>query len=135
MQCDLEFTNINTAFLVKLVSVLTKGVTENQTLNRFLQTPKNRTTLNSFLRRQSEEQFTGPPREHHRNLSTSQVRELIAVFAAKSVRVVMTNHFYQIGGRLYQQKEGSAIGVDMSVEAASLYMTTWDEQYLRNLEN
>ena len=45
----------------------------------------------------------------------------------------MENHFYQIGGCLYQQREGSAIGVDMILEAASLYMTTWDEMFLKKL--
>ena len=46
----------------------------------------------------------------------------------------MENHYYQIGGKIYRQKEGSAIGVDLSVESCSLYMTNWDKMFLDKLK-
>ena len=61
-------------------------------------------------------------------------RQLIAMLTSKSVKVVMENHYFQIGGRIFKQREGSAIGVDMSVEGASLYMLTWDDQFLKKLK-
>ena len=132
-KCGLEFRNINLDFLTKFVSILTKGNTDNLRLNNFLQIPKNRTTLNSFIKRQAENQFQGPALEHHRNLSSDQVRCLLAIAVAKSTEVVMSNHYYQIGGNIHKQTEGSSIGVDLSVETASLYMTTWDNAFLSKL--
>ena len=130
----LEFDNINLGFLTKFVSVLTRGIVSDQQLQRFIQIPKRRTTVNSYMRRQAEEQFDGPALEEPRNLSHEQVRSLIAIAAAKSTKVVMENHFYQIGGKIYRQREGSAIGVDLSVESASLYMTDWDDSFLKKLK-
>ena len=46
----------------------------------------------------------------------------------------MSNHSYQIGRKLYKQREGSAIRVDMSVESCSLYMTCWDNKLLSKLK-
>ena len=130
----LEFENINLGFLTKFVSVLTRGNIRDQQLKRFLQIPKARTTLNSFLKRQSEEQFQGPPMEQTVNLLPKHVRALIAIADAKSIKTVMDNHFYQIGGKIYRQREGSAIGVDLSVETCSLYMTDWDQKFLKKLK-
>ena len=80
------------------------------------------------------EKFQGPPQNITRDLSDVQVQCLIAIAAAKSTKVVMENHFYQIGGKIYRQKEGSAIGVDLSVESCSLYMTSWDQKFLSKLK-
>ena len=85
------------------------------------------------MKRQDEGQFYGPPDLQARNLSDVQIRSLIAIAAAKSTRVVMSNHFYQIGGKIFRQREGSPIGVDLSVESCSLYMTNWDHKYLSKL--
>ena len=57
----IEYTEVDNWFLAKFVSVLTRGDCGKH-LNRFLQIPKQRTTLNSFMKRQSETQFLGPPR-------------------------------------------------------------------------
>ena len=62
-KAELEFTEINIPFLLKFVSIITKGVTGIPELDIYLQVPKNRTTLNSWLRRKSETQCQGPPLE------------------------------------------------------------------------
>ena len=132
--CGLVFNQINREFLTKFVSVLTKGVIPDKNLQNFLQVPKFRTTLNSFLTRQEENQFQGPPINNPGDLSHVQVRSLLAIAASRSTKVVMENHYYQIGGKIYRQKEGSAIGVDLSVESCSLYMTNWDKMFLDKLK-
>ena len=38
--CGLDFVEVNKPFLMKIVSILTRGVTENQELNRFLENSK-----------------------------------------------------------------------------------------------
>ena len=48
---NLDFKNVDTEFLVKLVSVVNRGKHQDQNLQQFLQTPKARTTLNSFLKK------------------------------------------------------------------------------------
>merc|ERR1711954_594491 len=45
---NLEFVGVNKWFLVRFVSILTRGKTDNQHVNRFLRKPKGRTTLNSW---------------------------------------------------------------------------------------
>ena len=131
---DLKFNNINRPFLVKFVAVLTGGHVGDPDVDKYLQTPKPRTTVNSFLKRQSEDQFQGPPLEQTDGMTTTTVRKLIALAAGESVTVVMKNHFFQIGGEIYRQKDGAAIGLDLAVESCSLYMTRWDRQFLRKLK-
>ena len=46
----------------------------------------------------------------------------------------MNNHYFAIGGEIYRQKDGSPIGLDMSVEGASLYMSIWDHKFLDRLK-
>ena len=89
----LEFVNINLGFQTKFVSVLTRGVVCDEQLQRFIQIPKQRTTMNSFMRRQTEEKFIGPALEEPRNITSVQIRSLIAIAAAKSTKVVVENHF------------------------------------------
>ena len=49
--------------------------------------------MNSFMRRQTEEKFIGPALEEPRNITSVQIRSLIAIAAAKSTKVVVENHF------------------------------------------
>ena len=133
IKCGLEFENINLEFLTKFVSVLTKGRSGNVDLDVFLQTPKVRTTLNSFIKRQAENQFQGPPLEPAGNLTVDLTRRLLAIAASRSVKTVMENHYFTIGGNIYKQTDGSAIGLDISVETASLYMSSWDATFLSRL--
>ena len=41
--------------------------------------------------------------------------------------------FFVIDGKIYKQRDGSAIGVDLSVETASIYMTLWDSKFRERL--
>ena len=128
-KADLEFTEVNIPFLLKFVSVITKGVTGNPELDAYLQVPKARTTLNSRLRRKSKAQFQGPPLEDWRGIDKATLKHLLGIACAKSVEVVMTNHYFTIDKRIFRQKDGSPIGLDMSVEVASLYMSLWDKSF------
>ena len=55
---------------------------------------------------------------------------LLGILTSESVNTVMNNHFFTIGGRIYRQKDGSPIGLDISVEIASLVMLRWDSKFL-----
>ena len=60
--CDLEFKGIDRKFLCQFVSVLMKGEIPDKRLQRYLQVPKSRTTINSFISKQSDHQVHGPQR-------------------------------------------------------------------------
>ena len=132
--CDLEFDNIDKEFLTKFVSVLTRGKSGNNEADEFLQTPQNRTTLNSFLRKRSERQFLGPPLRNHTQMEKKHLKILLGIAAARSTQVVMENHFFTISKKIFRQKDGSPIGLDMSVEGASIYMLLWDRDFLQKLK-
>ena len=64
----------------------------------------------------------------------NKLKHLLGIACAKSVEVVMKNHFFTIDKRIFKQKDGSPIGLDMSVEVASLYMSLWDKQFRDKLK-
>ena len=66
-------------------------------------------------------------------MSPQQVRQLLGIASARTVKNVMMNHFFTINGKLFRQKDGSPIGLDLSVEIASIYMTLWDKKFLATL--
>ena len=116
------------------MSVLTKGVTQFNQLNEFLQVPKGGTTLKSFLKRKSKTQFRGPPLRPPQELENQHIKLLLGILTSESVSQVMKNHFFMIGGNLFRQKDGSPIGVDISVEIASLVMLRWDDKFLNKIK-
>ena len=68
-------------------------------------------------------------------MTHDDIRRLVGIAASTSVRVVMQNHFFKIGGDIYRQRDGSPIGLDLSVETASLYMSLWDNRFRRKLKS
>ena len=54
--------------------------------------------------------------------------------SAKSVKTVLENHFFTLGGRVMKQVDGGCIGVDMTVELAAIYMLIWDLSLLTKLK-
>ena len=111
----MKFERVNKQFLVKFVSITTKGKSGNNRIDEFLQKPKSRTTLSSFLKRKSESQFLGPPLRAVEELNPQDVRILLGMASARSTRHVMSNHFFSINGQIYKQRVGSPIGMDLSV--------------------
>ena len=131
--CGIEYNNIDKQFLCKFVSVITRGKSGSIEIDQFLQIPKRQTTLNSYLKRRGENQFQGPALRNFVDLSPQQVRQLLGIASARTVKNVMMNHFFTINGKLFRQKNGSPIGLDLSVEIASIYMTLWDKKFLATL--
>ena len=82
------------------------------------------------MKRRAESQFLGPPEKPPNDLHPKDVRKLLGLAAAKSTDTVMKSHFFSIKGGIYKQRDGAPIGLDVSVEIASLYMTLWDRKFL-----
>ena len=121
---NLVFDNINRDFLVRYVSLCRGGKTDSE-LDKYLPKPKPRTTLKSFLREQKADQFFRPNAETV-NMSDDEVRLLLGYACAESTKIVMSNHFYTIGGALKRQLDGGSTGMDLTVEIASLCMLIFD---------
>ena len=49
------------------------------------------------------------------------------------LEVLMKNHIYEFKEELRKQKEGGAIGIDLTGELAKIYMTWWDKELLKKL--
>ena len=117
----MNYEQVNKGFLTKFVSITTKGKSGNPRIDEFLQTPKPRTTLASWMKRKSETQFLGPPKRTVGELTPQDLRVMLGLASSRSTRHVMMNHFFSINGQIYRQRDGSPIGMDLSVEGASLY--------------
>ena len=59
---------------------------------------------------------------------------MIALAVANTVTTTMQNHYYTFGGFIHRQKDGSAIGSDLSGELARNVMTVWDMKFLAMLK-
>ena len=77
----LEFQNIDAQFLVKLVSVITRGQHSDPEIKKFLLKPKPRTSLNSILKRSSMNQFHGPPEKDFNELTGPQINTLGLIYS------------------------------------------------------
>ena len=49
------------------------------------------------------------------------------------LEVLMKNHIYEFREELRKQKEGGAIGIDLTGELAKIYMTWWDKELIKKL--
>ena len=103
-------------------------------IDEFLQTPKRQTTLNSYLRRRGENQFQGPPQRPWQELTDDNVRQMLGIASSRTVQHVMGNLFFSIAGKIFRQGDGLPIGLDLSVEVASIYMSLWDRKFLTTLK-
>ena len=133
-QRGLTFKEIDSKYLSSYISVLTGGNVAPD-IKRLIPEAKKRTTLNSFVTNPKTSQFNKPADVPPEQLSDTDVRKLLALGVAKTVKVVMGNHYFKIGGKIYKQTDGGSIGLDLTVELASIYMTLWDERFLKKCKN
>ena len=121
------FKELDTDILVKYVSLA--AATERdiyEEVRDLLVRPKPRTTLCSYANKPTENQFHERPRP----LTRRETRKLLGAAMALGVRAVMSHHFFKIGGKTYRQRDGGAIGMDLTVELAAIYMLEWDSKFL-----
>ena len=134
-RCGLVFQELDKEYLTRYVSVLTGGQLKDKELQRFLAPPKPRTSIKSFSSKPKPSQFKSEPMIGPEHLSEADIRALLAIAAGKAVKAVMTNHYFSIGGKMYRQKDGGSIGLDLTVELASVYMSLWDESFIKKCKS
>ena len=133
-QCGLVFKEIDTKYLSQFIAVINDGFVTPD-IKRPLPEAKQRTTLNSFVTNPKPSQFCSDAEVPPENISDIEVRKLLALGVSKAIKTVMGNHFFKIGGKMYKQTDGGSIGLDLTVELASIYMTLWDERFMKKCKN
>ena len=66
-----------------------------------------------------------PDKEKQRIMITEALKVVL--------EALMKNHVYEFKEELRKQKEGGAIGIDLTGELAKIYMTWWDKELLEKL--
>ena len=66
-----------------------------------------------------------PNKEEQRIMLTEAIKIVL--------ETLMKNHIYEFKEELRKQKEGGAIGIDLTGELAKIYMTWWDKELLAKL--
>ena len=59
-----------------------------------------------------------------------QKKKMIGIAVAKGVRVCMENHVYKVGDRVFLQKSGGPIGLELTGAVSRAFMKRWDRLYL-----
>ena len=67
-------------------------------------------------------------------LTPQDLTIMLGLASERSTRHVMLNHFFSINGQIYRQRDGSPIGMDLSVKGASPYMILWDKKFLKKFK-
>ena len=62
--------------------------------------------------------------------SKKMLREALKI----AIKFIMRNHIYRFDDDVRKQKEGGPIGLELTGELASIFMTWWDKELLRKLE-
>ena len=61
-------------------------------------------------------------------------RKMLACVVSIGVEVVMRNHTYTMGEKIYQQREGCPIGLDLSQAVARSVMMKYDREFIGGME-
>ena len=67
------------------------------------------------------------------NFTEAEKRRLLATALKIALTIVMKNHIYVFGGQLRRQKEGGAIGLELTGQLAKIYMIWWDKEFAKKL--
>ena len=87
----------------------------------------------SGVKTKKEERFQ--PRNEAERVPNKEEQRVMLTEAIKIVlETLMKNHVYEFREELRKQKEGGAIGIDLTGELAKIYMTWWDKELLKKLE-
>ena len=70
-----------------------------------------------------------PLKEPEENNQKLMMKEGLKV----ALTVIMKNHVYNFNNEMRKQKEGGAIGMDLTGSVANIFMTWWDKELLKRL--
>ena len=61
-----------------------------------------------------------------------QRRKMLGIAVSLGVKACMSNHLYRVGDKVYLQKEGGPIGLELTGAASRAFMWRWDNMYKKN---
>ena len=118
------------------VTVERKVIVE-EGLGKCVPVPKGTTTLNSFTNPKGKAKDTNGDSLFHMTETEpneNQVTRMIALATANTVKECMSNHYYTFNGDIRRQKEGGAIGSDLTGETSRVVMVDIDSRILKKLK-
>ena len=116
--------------MVKFLDIV--GTTTGTDLYDFIPSPKGTTSLKCWLRTETDNQFY-PANKEGCLASQKEINQLLGCCITKCLNKVMLNHYYTVGGQVYNQNDGSPMGLDTSVEGSDLYMLAWELAFICKL--
>ena len=69
----------------------------------------------------------------HRVHDRSTLKNMIAKALEAGINAVMNTHVYKFAGEIKSQKQGGAIGLELTGEIAGVFMTWWDREMKKKL--
>ena len=101
-------------------------------VEQYIPVPESRTTLNSYIKVNKDKQF----RPGSSNLIPDQStrNKILGLAIGEMVHQCMDNHYFKFGEHVYRQRDGGAIGSDLTGEIARLFMLLWDRIFLKKIE-
>ena len=78
--------------------------------------------------KQNEEKWLPSRMPGHR-----QKKRMVGIAIAKGVRVCIENHVYKVGDRIFLQKSGGPIGLELTGAVSRAFMKKWDRLYLERV--
>ena len=63
-----------------------------------------------------------------------QQRRMLALAISFGVKMVMSNHTYKLGDRIYLQAQGGPIGLELTGAVSRPFMMRWDKMYLKKVK-
>ena len=90
--------------------------------------------MNSYVKNPSGK-LLAPAIRNPEDMGEGEVKDMLGEATACAIRTVMQHHYFTIGGEIFRQKDGGSIGLDLTTEIASIYMSLWDEDFLRKCRN
>ena len=70
-----------------------------------------------------------------RGPSTQQKKRMVALVVREATKEVFENHLYKFDGKVFRQKDGVPIGLQLTEVVARLVMVHWDRLFITKLED
>ena len=132
LRSKMRYENCDKWELAKFAAVvLTKEEIEENALGEFIptrtKTSRRKLTLNCLKSTKADSEVWETPKCEP---DCDQVRLLVALVVSHCVGVVMSNHTYKLGDKMFLQSDGGPIGLQATGAIARAYMMMYDSLYL-----
>ena len=130
-----EIEDVNWHELGKYLAVtMSKEEIEKEGLIHVIPTRKEETgrriTVAYLCNKQNSEKWNSA-----RSPGCRQRKKMLALAISQGIRVCLENHTYKVGDRVFLQKEGGPIGLELTGALSRSFMKRWDQIYLKKVKD